>query len=156
MDSTPPRNALSWPCFSLESLGKENEQGTGLAHQALFLECMPSSFGWGPGRAAFLLPASLLPGVSRAWSPSLSQGRRSSTGTPQPGVQCCAKQPASLNRWQSGIAIHHSRKWPTPLPVPQTNGSTPPSLPQSHHLPSLLGSQAEPFYSVSSARRMWG
>lgn len=80
---------------------------------------------------------------------------RSSTGTPQPGVQCCAKQPASPNRWQSGIAIHHSRKWPTPLPVPQTNGSTPPSLPWSLHPPPLPSSRAE-LFTQRVRRAEWG
>lgn len=85
------------------------------------------------------------PRASGALSPGPSQGGAHSTGTTQPGVQNCAKQPASPNRWQSRIAIHHSRKWPAPLPVPQTNGSTPPSLPQSLHLPPLPGSRVEPF-----------
>lgn len=125
-------------------------------HQALFWEC-GQSFFYEAQRAPHSSspPASCLRCIGSG-SPGPSKGGCSSTGTPRPGVLCCAKQPASPNRWQSGIAIHHRRKWPTPLPGPQTNGSTPPSLPQPHQLPPLPGSGAEPFTQRVLCVECWG
>lgn len=87
---------------------------------------LPSPGPWGHTDSARQPPAPV------CWEPGArapAKAGPSSTGMAQPGVRCCAKQPASPDRWQSRVAIHHSRKWPTPLLVPQTNGSTPPFPP---------------------------
>ena len=152
MGSAWPRSAQPQSPFSSQRLGpmakKAGEWGRGRdwpTRPASQNMCHLPHAGAQGAPPSSCLPASC-PRASEARSPGPSKGGPSSTGTPRPGVQYCAKaacQPQQMAEIR--VTIHHRRKWPAPLPVPQTNGSTPPSLPQSLHLPPLPGSRVEPF-----------
>lgn len=75
-------------------LNKTTAKGQGLPSESPGgpYAALPSMGLWVRGLAPF---ASLLSRGARNWSPSHRKSRPAPQGTPQPGVQGCAKQPAS-------------------------------------------------------------
>lgn len=139
MGSTVPRNAQAQPHFPEQREGQDWPTGPLLRVHTIFLS-------WGPASATQLLPATLLPEVSGGWSPGLRKAGAAPQGRPS---QVCSAVLSSLpaptdGRAESPSITAVSGQLPSRCPR-QMAPLLPPSLPQSHHLPPLPGSRAEPF-----------